>query len=656
MKPVAEVPAGQETGRRGYLEEFMAAPYSVSAAVFKHAVDSPEVPFIWVKNPGTAGLLSGLAPGIAGLMPGRWKIPITWRTYGLLVATATLALRQHRASNGCGIKAGDRVCILGENSLEWVVLQRAIQAIGAIAVPIHHNCTASDVAVIINDAEPALTLCDSKATLDGKINCQKVHARNQRFMLFADILHNEQRRAPDYIAAGRSNQPARACAPVLMEFERLRAELSGAGLSPPFKIDDPCLIIYTSGSTGKPKGAVHTHRGIASGCALVMDHGFGFTPADMVLHYLPLSHIFALGNSGLSLCEMYALPGAIVPGKQLGKALPLFRPTVLCGVPLAWESILAGFNLVAGSLSRAIASPESVPWKDKTLLFLAKLYGGLNRLRFGISGGAALDPDVIEAFQALGLRIFPGYGMSETQAVLCNNPLRNNPRSMGMPLAGVKLRLGPAPAEFCLPETAGELFIAGPQNFIGYFGDSERSEAAFVDGYFQTGDLVEVGPDGLLIFRGKVKGGKKLKNGLFYAEEVMQKFLVDTAKDLGLSQLFEPLVVGEGRLYLTVLLRIRPDRASSLYGGKPADEQDACAYYAANPEVVAAAQKLLQAANASIAGWNKSLTLGGWFIMPESPTFANGLLGPTGKLSLAGALRRYARQVDQLYARSKETQ
>lgn len=633
MQSVGAVPVGEESHRHSYLAQFMAAPQSVSAAVIANAVNTPDQPFIWVSN-----------PGLAGWLPGRARIPVTWRTYGLLVATATLALREPKSRNGAGIKPGDRVCLLAENSLQWAVLNRAIQSIGAISVPIHHNYRAPDVAVIINGVEPALVLCDSSETFHKKIDRKLIHWCNHKFMLFSQIFENAMHPGPDFISAGRSGQRAEAHPVVLEEFERLKRQEHDP--------DEPCLGISTSGSTGKPKCALHTHKSLAAGAAMVMDHGFGFTPDDMVVHYLPLSHIFALGNSGLALCERYSLQCAIVPGKQLRTALVVHRPTILAGVPAAWELMLAGlrkYKIVAWALAKAMAAPQSLPWTAKTILWLAKRKAGLNRIRFGICGGASPDPEVIRAFLGLGIVIYPGYGSSEAQPVFCNNPRRCDFRSLGSALPGVSYRLKAPPAEFGFADSAGVLMVKGLQNFVGYFRDPEKTAESFdADGYFDTGDLVRQEADGTLFFLGRVKGGKKLKNGQFYCEEDIQQIFLDTQKELGFGTLFDPLVVGEDRAYITLLLRVKPDQAALLFGGDPG-KQDACAYYAAHAGVLEASNNVLDAVNARIVRFNKMLKIQGSFIMPESPTFENGLLGPTAKLSLIGALKRFSEQVSKLY-------
>lgn len=632
--------AARGCGRR-YLEEFRSHPTPISADVFARATLAPDIPFAWVKNPGWRGLV-----------PGHQTIAVTNRTYALLVAGATLALRD------AGVEKGDWVCLLGSNSLRWAVLHRAIQALGAVCVPIHILGRAADVAGTINDAQPKLTLCDSQSTLADKIDRGLIHSRYQNIRLFADLLESSRFGCCDYMTAGRQRMRAAAPPAVQQEFRRLvglfNRDWRQEDRFQHFSMHDICLAIYTSGQSGDPKAVLHTHSTLAAGSAMVMDHGFALTGDDLVLHFLPLSHIFALGNAGLATCERYGIQCAFSPARELSESLRLFRPTVLAGVPAAWELILQGLTrhrLVNWATDQILAAPASPCRAARLILSVARRVGGLERLRLAITGGAAADRDVLSRLAAAGLKVCPGYGSSEAQATFCNLPDANDPRSIGLRLPGVLYSIREPGAGFNMPpdKVAGTLWLKGRHLFVGYRRDGAIDRRAFDQfGYFDTGDLVEELADGSMRFLGREKGRKKLSNAQFYVEEEIQAAIENAQAELGCAGLASTLVVGENRPYPTVLFFLRPQKAQ-IYFEAPPLGSDPQAFFAAHAGVQATLKQVVERANRALSATNKMQVVRGWLTVPESPSFDNGLLGPTGKHSLSGALKRYGAQIEKLY-------
>jgi long-chain acyl-CoA synthetase len=297
------------------------------------------------------------------------------------------------------------------------------------------------------------------------------------------------------------------------------------------KPDDVATIIYTSGTTGEPKGAMLTHSNIASNvaaCLEVIDLG----PADTMLSFLPLSHIF---ERMAGLYAMLAAGATIAYAESMelvaANAVEV-HPTILTGVPRFYEKVYARVmeNALAQpalrkriffwglhqGLARARARFEGrrLPWLAARRAAIADRLVGAKvrarvggRLRFCISGGAPLPPKVMEFFFAVGIPIIEGYGLTETSPVICLNRLgHEKPGSVGPPVPGVEVRIA----------EEGEILTRGPHVMQGYFKNDEATRAALRDGWFHTGDVGRLDADGTLTITDRLKdllvtaGGKKV--------------------------------------------------------------------------------------------------------------------------------------------------
>ena len=244
--------------------------------------------------------------------------------------------------------------------------------------------------------------------------------------------------------------------------------------------DDPAGIIYTSGTTGTSKGAVLTHNNFAAN-AINLLTAWQITSADRFLLALPLFHVHALGN-GLhcwlaSGCRMRLLE-RFEHQKALAEFLD-FRPTLFFGVPTIYVRLLD-------------FPPEQ-----------AREIGA--GMRLFVSGSAPLSSQTFEEFRALfGHAILERYGMSETIMNISNPYIgERRPGSVGLPLPGVSVRLLDAEAKPVGEGEIGEVYLKGSNIFAGYWRREEATRAAFVDGYFRSGDLAVRSPDGYYTLTGR---------------------------------------------------------------------------------------------------------------------------------------------------------
>jgi len=245
--------------------------------------------------------------------------------------------------------------------------------------------------------------------------------------------------------------------------------------------DSPAALVYTSGTTGTAKGAILTHNNLAVN-AVNLVACWQITSADRLLLALPLFHVHALGNGlhcwMLSGCRMRLLERFEHP-KAATEFLD-FQPTVFFGVPTIYTRLLQ-------------TKPETAS-------------GIGQHMRLFVSGSAPLPAQVLEDFRALfGHTILERYGMTETLMNI-SNPYAGERRqgSIGVPLPGVSVRLLNAEGQAVAPGETGEICLKGPNVFAGYWGKAEATEAAFRDGWFRTGDLATVSPDGYYTLSGRL--------------------------------------------------------------------------------------------------------------------------------------------------------
>lgn len=267
------------------------------------------------------------------------------------------------------------------------------------------------------------------------------------------------------------------------ELAALRAEAAGKSAEldeTPLDSDSPAALVYTSGTTGVSKGAIITHNNLAVNGASLVDI-WRITSADRLLLALPLFHVHALGN-GLhcwlfSGCRMRLLER--FEHEKAATEFLDFRPTLFFAVPTIYVRLLD----IPPATAREIGS----------------------RMRLFVSGSAPLPAQVLEDFQKLfGHTILERYGMTETLMNI-SNPYdgERRPGSVGFPLPGVEARILTEKGEEVKDGDTGELYLKGPNVFPGYWRRDDATRAAFVDGWFKTGDLAQRSPDGYYTLCGR---------------------------------------------------------------------------------------------------------------------------------------------------------
>ncbi|MFH0881350.1 MAG: AMP-binding protein [bacterium] len=401
-----------------------------------------------------------------------------------------------------GIQPGDPIAILGENSPEWEATYLGVQAVGGICVPIDRMLPASGIRHILHDSGSRILFADA------------------RFLQTVDEV-----------------EPVRTLeTTVALDCERCNAPLTfvdvvtaGSGKNhpmPALDLNRVAAILYTSGTTGHSKGVMLTSRNILSN-AEAAGQLFDTGPGDVFISVLPVHHSFE-ATAGFIFPIYFGATIAFAPslaGPEIVAAIRDNGGTYLCGVPLLFEKMQAGIlrnvrkagrakETVFSTMMGVAALGEKVGLKLGFPLFHGlREKAGLGTMKYFLSAGGPLDPVIGRFFNRFGLRTFQGYGLTETSPCTHLTPAwKIRHECVGPTLPGVECKI-------LEPDALGigEVCVKGPNVFAGYYKNEKATTACFTeDGWFRTGDLGIVHPDGYLQITGRAKalivtaGGKNV--------------------------------------------------------------------------------------------------------------------------------------------------
>ncbi len=571
-----------------------------------------------------------------------------------------------------GVQPGDRVAVLAENRPEWAVTDLATQLVGAVTVALYTTVPADDVAFIARDSGAGVIVAST--------GLQRRKAEAAAAAL--DTLHTVVSMAP--VGPAKPGYRVVAWADALARGAALRTDgtvtdasldARGAAVTP----DDLSALIYTSGTTGEPKGVRMTQRNLVANVHAVHERIAVFE-SDLHLSFLPLSHAFERTAGYTTILSAGATIAYAESVDTVAKNLPEVRPTLLVSVPRVFEKVHAGVlkSVAEGGASKraifawavdvgtAVAAKARAGERVGPLLkaqhalahklVFATLHAKLGgRLRFAVSGGAALPAEIGRFFEAAGLTIVEGYGLSETAPVLAANPL-DAPvfGTVGHVFPGVTVGIRDLHTGALLVEVAGadyptevtsgagEILARGASVMDGYWNRPEATAEAFdADGWFRTGDVGRF-EGGYLKITDRLKsmivskGGKNIYPGPI-EEQLSASPLVD-----------QIVVVGEAREFLTALVVPDADAVRAVVPGLAADATLATlAALAAHPDVAALFTALLADYSRGVASHEKVRAVR---LVAEPFTVDNGLLTPTLKPKRKAIEARYTALVEAMYA------
>lgn len=542
-----------------------------------------------------------------------WEV-ITWAEARVIVLRIAAGLVE------AGVEPGDSVILLAENSWDWLCCDLGIQAAGGVTVPVYPSTQSRLVHYIADDCEAVLAIAS------GPQQAEKLELSHR----LRSVLRLE-----DDIASWTTSQPAPAAAAEVAR--RLRA-LDGSQVA---------SMVYTSGTTGDPKGVVLAHD-----CFVAMTESvlqvYKLGPADSELSYLPYAHVLER-TSGLLTAIAAGVQIWVSRGTEhLVEDIWVARPTVMLGVPRVFEKVVkavqdqvknepplkqAIFRWAMGVGESRIPDRAAGPLSGLQLVVAERLVlaslreritGG--RLRFFISGGAPLLKEVEEFFWCLGVPIYQGWGLTETNSGACaNTETEHRFGSVGKPFPGVEVKVA----------ADGELLVSSPGNMVGYHGRPEATRETFEDGWLRTGDIGKIDEEGYVWITDRKKDLIKTSGGKYVAPQPLE------ARLEAYRHVQSAVVVGDGRPYVTAL--IVPDweaviRDEGLHE-PPENLVD-------DPVVCSRFQAMVDELNLELASFE---TLKYFRLLPRDFAEAEGELTPTLKTKRRVIQQRYQDLIDSMY-------
>lgn len=452
-----------------------------------------------------------------------------------------------------GIRKWDRVAVLAESGPMWSITDYAILSTGAINVPIYPTQPVEQVEYILRESQPKLLFISNSKQLKRVAEALK-KTPDLRIIPFQAVSNGEN--VTPYEKLEEAGVQLLRDKPGL--FEAISTDVKPADLA---------SIIYTSGTTGEPKGALLTHSNILSN-ALSAGAVFELEPDNMMLSFLPLSHIFE--RTVLYLCLYFGVQINYAGGiETVVNDLKEVRPTLMSTVPRLLEKVFARMQKTAsdkGGLSKKmfewsldiarrssdyIAENRSLPLtlsvkrKVADKLVFGKLREALGgRMMRLVSGGAALPSDIARVFIGAGVPVLQGYGLTETSPVIAVNTIKQNRiGSVGHPLPGVEVKIA----------EDGEILTRGALVFQGYFNKVEETASVFTDApeserWFKTGDIGKLDKDGFLYITDRKKDLIKTSAGKYVAPQMLEGMINQS------EFVEQTIVIGDRRKYVSALI------------------------------------------------------------------------------------------------------
>jgi long-chain acyl-CoA synthetase len=563
---------------------------------------------------------------------------VSWREYAERVREVSAALLAF------GLKPQENVAVLGENSPEWLYCHIGIMSAGGATCGVYPTLAPEQIRYLLDHSEARLLFLENEEQLE-KVLPILPQTRVERVVVWdpKGLWGFEDPRVAffgDFLEQGKA---LRAASPE--EVERRRAAIQAR---------DTAMIIYTSGTTGPPKGAMLSHHNVLF-MADALREPFGATPEEEIVSYLPLAHIYENLNTVLQAIQIGYVVNFVESLDTLFPNLREISPTYFASVPRIWEKLASTIELrmadstavkrllyrLAVRVGRRYVRARR-QGKPGWALSLARAvtYGlvfeplkrriGFDRARLAVSGAAPAAPELFDFFQALGIPLVEGYGMTESTGVITfNRAERAMVGTVGEPLVGVEVKL----------DEDGEILTRGPHVFKGYFKDPEQTARAIdADGWLHTGDVGEWDAGRLKIVDRKkdiiiTSGGKNIAPA--YIENKL-KFS---------SYIQDAVVVGDRRKFLVALILIDEDNVTKY----AQDHRLPFATFAdltQSPEV----KRLIKG---EVDQVNKTLSqvesIKKFALLPRRFYEEEGDVTPTKKVKRRNIEKRYGDLVDSLY-------
>lgn len=551
-----------------------------------------------------------------------------------------------------GLEVQSPLAILSQTNKEWHLVDLATLSARGIVIPVYPTYTAQEALYLLNHSEATFLYLEDEEQFKKFIEIQSE-------VKFVKVII-AQKEISDEL---QSKLDSKFIFKTYAQLLQLGSDTFGRNPAAYYDLveqstgDDLASIIYTSGTTGEPKGAVVTNKAFTAMLYNVKNTlNVNVTNQDRTLTFLPLSHVLGRCDSMLNLIFDFEC----VYAESLDKVvenLAIAKPTVLVAVPRIFEKVYARVleNIASeGALKQKVfqwalsastqyyekinndIAPTSFETIQKNLaykLVFSKIYdrfGG--KIRFLISGGAPLAPEIIVFLQNANLTILEGYGLTETIAPCILNPVvKQIPGTIGLPLGDVKVKFA----------DDGEIMLKTEALFTEYYKNPKATEESFKDGWFLTGDIGELTTEGyiritdrkkdiIITAAGKNVAPQKIENSL-----KLKKHIANA------------MVIGDKRKFLVAIISIDPDSFKDDLTSLGLPENASYEDIASNKQVTEIIQNEVDETNQTLARFE---TIKGFLVAPQDFTVENGQITPSLKLKKKVILKTYADEIDALYA------
>lgn len=561
---------------------------------------------------------------LAGKVNGKWEKHSTQEVIDQAAALSTGLLE-------AGIQPGDKVAIISNNRPEWVITDLAILQIGAINVPVYPTISDDDYAFIFNDSEVKLVFVSDSELLAKARKAKEKSPSVQEIYTFEKI----------------------ADAKFWRELHRENADLDKIqSLRENVKAEDLATLIYTSGTTGTPKGVMLSHKNVASN-AIASKKRLPVNADAKGVSFLPLCHIYER-----MIIYLYTYTGVSLYFAEsmdtIGDDIRDVQPQVFTAVPRLLEKVYDKIVDKGASLSGikkslffwAVSIGEKYepygangPIYEMKLKIARKLIfskwqealGG--NVKAVASGSAALNPRLARIFNAAGIPVLEGYGLTETSPVISVNEVENNGMKIGTtgrPIEDVHVKIA----------EDGEILVKGPNVMMGYYKRKDLTDEVLKDGWFHTGDIGELVDGQFLRITDRKKEIFKTSGGKYIAPQIMENKFKE-------SRFIEQIIViGEYQKHPAALIVPTFEFLEEWCRRKKID--------CSSREKMLSDQRVIDRYQEEIDHYNQPF--GKWEqikkfeLLPEEFTVDNNMVTPTLKLKRKEIHSKYASLIDEIYS------
>jgi len=537
----------------------------------------------------------------------------------------------------CNLEKNDKVAIISENRLEWVITDFACILSGIVTVPVYTSLSAEAIRFILADAGIKICFVSTTFQLSKILRVLPELPSLKKVIVF----ENKDNDSTHFVVKNFDELISNCQA---YDVSVLRKKISH--LDEHIKEDDIVTIIYTSGTTGVPKGVMLTHKNLYSNirsCMNVLEINHN----DVFLSYLPYSHIYER-TAGYYLAffsgaKIYYAQSIDTIGKQMEEVSPtiiitvprlldrmynrLFKTVEEMKQPLKKKIFIWALEIARKSWN----NKNTLQWKVADKLVFKKIRkktGG--RIRFFVSGGGALNANIGQFFEGVGLTTLEGYGLTEASPVVSvNRPGRNIYGTIGEPLDAVEVKLA----------KDGEILVKGDSVMKGYYNNEQETRQVIIDGWLHTGDIGEWVRDNHLKITDRKKSLFKSSGGKYIAPAHIEDLI------LQIPYIDQVVVIGNQRMYVTALIVPDKEELVSLANKLGITYENISQLYS-HPELLKAIEKDLNEVQKDLSSFEKVRK----FSLLENPfTIEGGELTPTFKVKRKFIEEKYRDLIEKMY-------